>query len=282
MRAPQADRQAAVPCFALRLPCHGFPQLPSRSSCSHHTPYKGAGSFPPLFASAFLGFKLPVSAIFQFSLPHLGTPDVTTNVATTPTQQQALAVFLRPGEWPFELTISFLFFSPIPLISGGRIRAGSGELESCCGVEARGRGMTPCGDSIACEVCVEGVGSVLAQVAVGGALGWWDFWSEPGSGLWLLLPARVEWKRRRRLRSEEFSGALTGVTGVERGGGLCSWQRSGSGAVEGQHRHFLAPCEGERRELRWQRSCWTSRSPLMSAFLMPPWQHSMALAPKKR
>lgn len=125
MRAPQADRQAAVPCFALRLPCHGFPQLPSRSSCSHHTPYKGAGSFPPLFASAFLGFKLPVSAIFQFSLPHLGTPDVTTNVATTPTQQQALAVFLRPIEWPFELTISFLFF-PIPLISGGRIRAGSG------------------------------------------------------------------------------------------------------------------------------------------------------------
>lgn len=51
---------------------------------------------------------------------------------------------------------------------------------------------------------------------------------------------------------------------------------------EGQHRHFLAPCEGERRELRWQRSYWTSRSPLMSAFLMPPWQHSMALAPKKR
>ena len=232
----QTDR---LPFLALLcLPCHGFSQLPSRSSCSHHTPYKGAGSFPPLFASAFLGFKLPVSTIFQFSLPHLGTPDVTTNVATTPTQQQALAVFLRPRRvtvWAYHLAFIFSYPSHLRWPNPCRL----GELESCCGVEARGRGMTPCGDSIACEVCVEGVGSVLAQVAVGGALGWWDFWSEPGSGLWLLLlPARVEWKRRRRLRREEFSGAFCGVTGVERGGGLCSWQRSGSGAVGGSASPF--------------------------------------------
>lgn len=118
----QADRQAAVPCFA----CHGFSQLPSRSSCSHHTPYKGAGSFPP-FASAFLGFKLPVSAIFQFSLPPPRDARHNNNERSyyAHASNKLVLSFLGPASDRLSLP-SRCYFFPAPLISSGRIRAGSG------------------------------------------------------------------------------------------------------------------------------------------------------------